>query len=80
MSHLLCATCQSNMVTHVKLLYESQFGPHLLIWFDFSPKFFKKISISCAPNLDRILLLYNLMIIFIKIDIFIKYFNNIKCI
>jgi len=28
----------------------------------------------------QILLLYNVMIIFIKIDIFIKYFNSIKCI
>jgi len=37
-------------------------------------------SISGTLNLDQILLLYNVMIIFIKIDIFIKYFNNINCI
>ena len=39
-----------------------------------SPNFFKKFSISGIPNLDEILLLYNVTIIFIKIDIFIKYF------
>jgi len=35
--------CQSNMVTRVKLLYESQFGPHFY-YFDLIsvPNFFKK--------------------------------------
>ena len=59
-------------------MYESQFGSHLLNWFNLSPNFFKKISILGTLNLDQILLLYNVMIIFIKIDIFIKYFNNIN--
>jgi len=29
MSRLYYVTCQSNMVTRVKLLYESQFGPYI---------------------------------------------------
>jgi len=82
MSHI-CNVPRVNviLVTRIKILYKSQFGPHiLLILFDLSPNIFKKISISGTPNLYQILLLYNVMIIFIKIDIFIKYFNNINCI
>jgi len=48
-------TCQSNMVTRVKLMYESQFGSHIC-YFDLIsvPNFFKIILISCSPNLEQI--------------------------
>jgi len=26
---MYCVTCQTNMMTHVKLLYESLFDPHI---------------------------------------------------
>jgi len=66
-----CDTCQIN----VWISIWSSYCKIDLIWV---PIFLKKFSISGTPNLDQILLLYNVMIIFIKIDIFIKYFININ--
>ena len=75
MSRQYCTTCQVNMVTRVKSLSESQFDPYIC-YFDSIPvpNFLKKFQFH-PPQIETKFNFYN--DIFIKIDLFIKYFNNI---